>query len=259
MQEAVVAALQRAGCFHRVFRLTGETSVPLFDYLRSGGEADAMLVMGGDHHLWYLHDTEEKRAAWRKYRGHRVCNSFESTRDSLYKKYVARLKTALPVFSHFVHSDEVDATIFERAGVKSLWWPQAADSRMFSAQTRLSERDPRVFFCGKVWDEYPMRRALLDVLQQSRLCTTVTGISTGELVLSYNRHMLAINPPGVLGGFNVRTFEAIGYGQPAPAVSSRRPPGQQRAVRTRPPSALLRLHPPEATQGTCPERHRPSR
>jgi ADP-heptose:LPS heptosyltransferase/tetratricopeptide (TPR) repeat protein len=212
LQEALALTLEKAGSLNRVFRVSPQTTAPFFEYLRSGGWADLILAMGGDHHLSFLHDTEEKRDAWHKYRGHRVCNSFESSRDSLYKKYVPRLKTALRTFSHFIYSDEVDQLVFDRAGVKSLWWPQATDHRMFYSQTKMSQRVPRVFFCGKLWDEYPLRRAFMEALQQAQLGAQMTGISTGELVANYNKYMLAINPPGVLGGFNVRTFEAMSCG-----------------------------------------------
>jgi len=212
LREALTMTLEKAGCLNRVFRVSPDSSGPLFKYLKTGGEADFILAMGGDHHLWFLHDTEEKRAFWRQYRGLRVCNSFESTRDSLYKKYVPRVTTALEAFTHFVHSDEVDAPIFEHAGVKSLWWPQATDHRMFAADSPSAKRLPKVFFCGKLWNEYPMRKAIIEALQSANLVASTSGISTGELVLNYNRFMFAINPPGVLGGFNVRAFEAMSCG-----------------------------------------------
>lgn len=212
LREALTLTLEKSGCLNRVFRVSPESTAPLFKYLKSGGEADFLLAMGGDHHLCFLHDTEEKRAIWQRYRGHRVCNSFESTRDSLYKKYVPRLKTALGAFTHFIYSDEVDVTIFDRAGLKSLWWPQATDHRMFAAHTNFAQRNPKVFFCGKTWGEYPMRRAILEALHTADLSASASGISTGELVLNYNRFKFAINPPGVLGGFNVRAFEAMSCG-----------------------------------------------
>lgn len=212
LRESWAVILEKAGCLNRVFRPTPETTEPVLSYLRSGGNADFLLALGGDHHLGFLHDTEEKQAAWQRYRGHRVCNSFESTRDSLYKRYVSCVKSALKVFTHFAHTDEVDAKIFETANVPGLWWPQAADRRLFANYKDLPARKPSVFFCGKVWNEYPLRKALLQNLQAAGLCNVIERASAGEMVEHYNQHLFAINLPGVLGGFNVRTYEAMSCG-----------------------------------------------
>jgi len=212
LKESWAIILEKAGCLNRVFRPNAENAGTFLKYLRSGGEADFLLALGGDHHLGFLHDTEDKQEAWRRYRGHRVCNSFESTRDSLYKRYVGCVKTAMKAYTHFAFTDEVDAKIFEAAKIPALWWPQAADARLFSCQRAVSEREPLVFFCGKVWNEYPLRKALLQDLQAAKLCNVVDRASAGEMVAHYNRHLLAINLPGVLGAFNVRTYEAMSCG-----------------------------------------------
>ncbi len=212
LKESWAIILQRAGCLNRVFRPTVENASTFLNYLRGGGEADLLLAVGGDHHLGFLHDTEDKQEAWQRYRGKRVCNSFESTRDSLYKRYVACVKTALKAYTHFAFTDEVDARIFAAAKVPALWWPQAADARLFSCQRAPLQREPLVFFCGKVWNEYPLRKALLRDLQEANLCRLAERLSLGELVAHYNRHLLAINLPGVLGGFNMRTYEAMNCG-----------------------------------------------
>ena len=212
LKEAWAMTLEKAGCLNRVFRPTPETADHFLSYLRSGGEADFLLAIGGDHHLSFLHDTEDKRAAWQQYRGRRVCNSFESTRDALYKRYVACVKNAMQAYTHFVFTDEVDAKIFEAAKIPALWWPQAADDRFFSNQTKFLQRQPLVFFCGKAWNEYPLRKMLLQELKSANLCNVVERASAGEMVAHYNRHQLAINLPGVLGGFNVRTYEVMSCG-----------------------------------------------
>jgi ADP-heptose:LPS heptosyltransferase/tetratricopeptide (TPR) repeat protein len=212
LKESWALILERAGSLHRVFRPTPETAGPLLDYLRQGGEADLLLALGGDHHLGFLHDNEEKREAWRAYRAPRVCNSFESTRDSLYKRYVGCVTTALSAYSHFAYTDEVDAAIFEAAKVPALWWPQAADQRLFSSQRDPAQRQARIFFCGKTWNEYVLRRTLLQALRTTGVCEIVERASAGEMVSHYNRNLLAINLPGVLGAFNVRTYEALSCG-----------------------------------------------
>jgi ADP-heptose:LPS heptosyltransferase/tetratricopeptide (TPR) repeat protein len=212
LKESWAMTLEKAGCLNRVFRPTPETADRLLNYLRTGGEADFLLALGGDHHLSFLHDTADKRDAWLKYRGHRVCNSYESTRDALYKRYVACVKNAMKVFTHFVFTDEVDAKIFEAAKIPALWWPQAADEKFFSSQTEFSKRKPLAFFCGKAWNEYPLRKMLLQELQSANLCHVVERAAAGEMVAHYNQHQLAINLPGVLGGFNVRTYEVMSCG-----------------------------------------------
>jgi ADP-heptose:LPS heptosyltransferase/tetratricopeptide (TPR) repeat protein len=212
LADAVALTLKASGHLHRVFRGSVQGNSAFFKYLRTGGQADLLLAMGGDHHLWYLHDTEDKRELWQRYRGQRVCNTFESTRDSLYKKYIPRVKTALQTFTHFLYSDEVDQQIFERAGLPSAWWPQAADHHLFGQRSEFSSRTPKAFFCGKVWSEYPMRRALMDALEKANLCSVAFPLLPGELVEKYNQHMFAFNPPGVLGGFNVRAYEAMSSG-----------------------------------------------
>ncbi len=212
LKEAWAMTLGKAGCLNRVFRPTPATAAPLLDYLRTGGEADMILAVGGDHHLGFLHDTEQKRDAWQQYRGLRVCNSFESTRDTPYKRYVFCVRTALQVFTHFAYSDEVDAPIFAAAGRPALWWPQAADCRLFSNLVPAAQRKPTVFFCGKVWNVYLLRKALLNALSASPACEFVKRASAGEMVSHYNHHLAAINLPGVLGGFNVRTYEALSCG-----------------------------------------------
>jgi tetratricopeptide (TPR) repeat protein len=125
---------------------------------------------------------------------------------------VVRQRTALKCFTHFAFTDEVDQKIFDEAGVPALWWPQAADHQFFTKQTDWTARKQQVFFCGKVWDEYPLRRALLDALKEANLCHIASQIPTGDLVTHYNRFAFAINLPGVLGGYNARAYEAMSCG-----------------------------------------------
>jgi tetratricopeptide (TPR) repeat protein len=122
------------------------------------------------------------------------------------------VKNALQSFTHFAHTDEVDAPIFDTAGQPALWWPQAADARLFSNLLPAAERKPTVFFCGKTWNVYALRKALLEALRSSPACDFVEKAAAGEMVSHYNRHLLAINLPGVLGGFNTRTYEALSCG-----------------------------------------------
>ncbi len=206
-----VLNFRKAGLLNKVFYLDENNYEYFFDYLKKGANSDLLLALGGDHHLYFLHDTNDKRELWRKYKNPKVCYSYESTIDTIYPVYKKRAKNAKKVFTNFLVADELDVNFYPKA--KSIWFPQFADTSFFSNYINFSERENSIFFKGKLWDEYKLRKTIISTLYDNELISIESGfITNSELVQRYNKFKSIINPPGVFHGFNVRTFESLACG-----------------------------------------------
>lgn len=213
LKEAWAINLGKLGLLNRVFYTDLNNYQHFFDYLKKGTNSDFILALGGDHHLHYLHDSQQKIELWQRYKKSKVCYSYESTTVSRYDIYKARAENASGVFTHFLIADENDIDFYKQRNKKAVWFPQFVDEKFFLNYTPFDERLSKVFFKGKLWSEYKQRQNIIYSLNDVKLIELVEGfLSNSELVSKYNKHKAVINPPGVFGGFNVRTFESLAAG-----------------------------------------------
>ena len=213
LKEAWVLALRSAGLLNKAFYLTGQNYNHFFEYINKGASSDFIVALGGDHHLHFLNDTPQKQELWRRYKNPKVCYSYESSRETFYDVYKQRTDNGLNVFSHYIAADENDVTLYKKQNKKAIWFPQFADDRFFRNIVPFEKRKNVLFFKGKLWTEYIDRKNILDAIVNSGLCELVEEFLTnGDLAECYNKYTATINPPGVFGGFNVRTFETLAAG-----------------------------------------------
>jgi len=185
-----------------------------FEWVAHSG-SNMILLMGGDHHLHFLHDTAKKRQRWAKLKMPTVCFCYESILDSRFPGSKEKSESAVETFSHFVYCDEKDNAFFESHGVPSIWLQQCVDHKHFHPPAPGVRREPLVFFRGKLDESfgYGARREILNFLKKEHLLASIDSeISAPELMEQYRKHAFAINLPGNFGGYNVRTFEALASG-----------------------------------------------
>jgi len=213
LKDAWVMYLRNAKILGRIFYVTQNQYDHFFNYLKSGVDADIILAPGGDHHLHFLHDTQQKLETWKKCNKVKICYSYESTLDSQYSFYQIYSKNARQLFTHFLVADENDLSIFLQEDIKAIWFPQFVDDKFFSNYNPFKKRLNGVYFKGKLWGEYKERYKIIAELTKSKLINLDDQfLPNTKLIENYNSYMAVINPPGVFGGFNVRTFEAMACG-----------------------------------------------
>ena len=213
LKEAWVVSLQLAGMLNKAFYTDNQNQQLFFDYLKKGTGSDLIIALGGDHHLHFLHDSQQKIDSWKKYKKDKICYSYESTIESEYCFYKDRAENASSVFTHFLVADENDIKFFKQRNKKVIWFPQFVDEKFFLNKVPFSERKNKVFFKGKLWSEYKLRQQIIESLFEVKLIELVDGyLPNSELVSNYNSFKAVLNPPGVFGGFNVRTFESLAAG-----------------------------------------------
>jgi hypothetical protein len=181
----------------------------------SDSTADMILIMGGDHHMPFLHDSRQKRRRWGQLKTPVVCFCYETILESRFPGSKEKSESALEAFSHFAHCDEKDASFFESQGVPAIWLPQCVDHHHFHPPKPGIMREPLVYFRGKVDEShgYQQRRVILDFLREEKIAAiSDSEISPQQLMEDYRTYAFAINLPGNFGGYNVRTFEALASG-----------------------------------------------
>jgi Glycosyl transferases group 1 len=210
--EGWVRTLARLGWLGRVFHAERRRTKEVLEYLRKP-ESDLVLVMGGDHHLHFLHDTEAKRDRWRSSPVPTLAICFESILDSRFPDSLEKSRSALAAFSHFAVCDEKDEAFYADGGAPVTWMAQCADPLAFAPGP--DQRKPLVFFRGKSDTSlhYDQRSVLLERLKrEASFAFMDREVDDEALMAAYRSHAGAVNLPGVFGGYNVRTFEALASG-----------------------------------------------
>ena len=206
-----VDTLQRQNRLGRAFHCTPENAPEILAHIPQS-DADLMLLMGGDHHLHFLHDTPQKRATWQSTRAPRVAFCYESILDSRFPNSLLKTTSAIEACTHIAYCDENDAAFFENK-IPAIWLPQCVDETRFAPGPE--PRAPRVFFRGKtdLALHYDTRNALVQKLKTDPAFHFVdTEITDEQYAQSYSQRALALNLPGNFFGYNVRTFEALAAG-----------------------------------------------
>jgi predicted SAM-dependent methyltransferase len=176
-------------------------------------DADVILLMGGDHHLMFLHDTPAKRAVWQGCRAPTVCLCYESIIDTRFPGSVEKSRASRQAFSHFLVCDEKDQAFFEALGAPVEWMPQCVDPVLFHPGSE--RRRAQTFFRGKsdLGLHYEERAALIQQLsEEPGFRWFKEEVDDTTLASLYRQHFAALNPPGNFFGYNVRTFEALASG-----------------------------------------------
>jgi len=213
LTEGWVGTLQRKGMLGRVFRCHPKKTRKVFSYLPEA-DSDLMLFMGGDHHLYFLHDTPKKRALWQRTRIPRVAFCYESVLDSNFPDSRKKSDSATQTFTHLIHCDEKDAD-FYKGKIPAIWLPQCVDETLFKPAPANAPRIPKVFFRGKTNAHlhYDSRRALLEKLKPDPAFHFAETLMTDEqYAKACSDYALALNLPNNFGGYNVRAFETLASG-----------------------------------------------
>ena len=213
LNEGWVNTLKREGSLGRIFQCTKDKTSEILAYIPKA-DSDLMLLMGGDHHLYHLHDTRKKRAIWQSTRIPRVVFCYESILDSRFPNSRQKTGSAIDAFTHAVYCDEKDGAFFE-GKLPAIWLPQCVDEKMFYPPDNDGSRTPKIFFRGKtdLMLHYDARVKLLEKLRRNPAFEVIDReISNEELAGAYRQHAYAINLPNNFFGYNVRTFEALASG-----------------------------------------------
>lgn len=205
--------VRRAGFRVRAWHLHRRPVSALLDfYRRDRAEPDLLLAVGGDLHIPELHREPEARKVWQDLPCPRVCLAYESLRDSLWPESRAKFQSSLEVFTHYAVCDEVDEPWVASQGRPARWIPQGVDVDEFRPR---GNQERSIFFRGKFqqYEQYAGRRRLLHELS-SRGLIQIHSRELGDRSYRrlYQRYAGALNPRGVFGGYNVRTFEALACG-----------------------------------------------
>src|SRR5437762_10882940 len=119
LEEGCAYNLKQLGMLGQVKQATPDNVSEILDYA-SSSRANMVLLMGGDHHLHFLHDTPKKRQRWAHLKMPVVCFCYESILDSRFPGSAEKSQSAIDAFSHFVHCDEKDASFFEERKVPAI-------------------------------------------------------------------------------------------------------------------------------------------
>lgn len=210
--EGWVQALERKGVLGRAFRLAQDGEAAVLEHAPRE-ESDLIILMGGDHHLIELHNTERKRDLWQRSRVPKLAVCYESIIDSRFPGSFEKSVSATEAFTHFAYCDEKDETFFADRNASAFWLPQCVDHHRFVPCA--GERRPQVFFRGKgdaSWG-YDLRPRLIERLKRCPAFVYIAEeLSDEQLMRAFSEYACSINLPGNFFGYNVRTFEALAAG-----------------------------------------------
>jgi hypothetical protein len=111
---------------------------------------DWIFFLGGDHHLYPLHQHPDDRKRWQDLPIPKICNCDERILGSPYPDSLLKSASALSTFDAFVYSDEGSATLFEGQAKPHLWWSQYVDPLTFRSRIPYRQKEPLVFFRGQL-------------------------------------------------------------------------------------------------------------
>ncbi len=111
---------------------------------------DWIFFLGGDHHLYPLHQHPDDRKRWQELPIPKICNCDERILGSPYPDSLLKSASALSTFDAFTYSDEGSATFFEGQDKPHLWWSQYVDPLTFRSRISYRQKEPLVFFRGQL-------------------------------------------------------------------------------------------------------------
>ncbi len=117
----------------------------LFSQLKKN-PPELVLLPCGDHHLFHLHDTEEKRDFWRSLKSKTICFCLERVVNSPYPASEEKTKSAIDAFDGFIYVDEFAESRFADAGKPALWSCQYSDERLFYPRVPYEQRQNQIYF-----------------------------------------------------------------------------------------------------------------
>lgn len=111
---------------------------------------DWIYFLGGDHHLFPLHQHPDDRKRWQDLPIPKICNCDERILGSPYPDSLLKTASALATFDAFTYSDEGSAALFEGQTKPHLWWSQYVDPVTFRSTVPFRKKEPMVFFRGQL-------------------------------------------------------------------------------------------------------------
>lgn len=222
-REGWARALMNMGMLNNVYwtRPQPAAVTQLFEDLRRS-DADFVLLVCGDHHQYYLHDTKEKKSFWKILRKPSICHSIERVLASAFPDSETKTRSALETFSGFVYIDELSATLFESTGKPSLWIAQYADETVFRGEVPFAQRKNRVFFRGQTQSQsgggvYQARKEILEkfigdprfAISEAYQNPLLTYAQAAKMKGEYR---FVLNAPANCSGYSASLYEALACG-----------------------------------------------
>ncbi|MBK1989747.1 hypothetical protein A0J48_019780, partial [Sphaerospermopsis aphanizomenoides BCCUSP55] len=163
-----IETLKRMGYLNKYFALDPENCHTLLEYLKSPS-SDMIIVLGGDHFLYFMYDDYQKKEIWNQLKIPKICICWESIVNSLFPGFFKRSSNSLHCFDYFIYGDERDKSFFEGKSVNYCFSPLCVDGQEFKKNKQLNERNNQIFFFGKINNfgiekVYAERRRLLKEL-----------------------------------------------------------------------------------------------
>jgi hypothetical protein len=219
-REGWARALIELGCLNQLFWVWDNPLLleQLFDSLRYS-EADFILIMCGDHHQYWLHDSEKKREFWRALKKPSVCHSIERILNNPFKDSLGKTRSALRAFDAFIYIDELSETLFSKK--PSLWIPQYVDETVFRSTIPFEKRINKVYFRGKtknygIAGVYKDRRELLTALLKDNdfelSDSSINPMTISEAAGQKGSYRFVLNAPANCTGYSASLYEAMACG-----------------------------------------------
>jgi hypothetical protein len=144
----------------------------LFSHLKKN-PPELILLSCGDHHLFNLHDTEEKRDFWRSLKSKTVCFCSERVVNSPFPDSEAKTRSAISAFDGFAYVDEFAGPLFDAAGKPAMWTTQFSDDKLFRERVPFEQRINQVYFRATLTNfglkaVYDERRRLIESVAGDR-------------------------------------------------------------------------------------------
>jgi hypothetical protein len=199
----------------------------LFKYI--GKNVPELIILSCvDHHAYYLHDTNEKRAFWQSLKSRKVCFNQERIVNSPFPLSKEKTMSAIQAFDGFIYSDEFAKPLFEASGKPSLWSVQFSDEKMFCPRFPFEDRSEKVYFRATLTNlgiegVYSERRALIESVRNDDVFAIYSDLLPSVKFakeLSQQRFVLraASNCPGYVESFwNTIASECVVFHQKLPA------------------------------------------
>ena len=224
-------AMEKLGVLHRSFPLSpGDNSAAsLFEYLNNGPESDLILIMTGDAHLPFIHDTPQKRQIWKQIHIPKLNLAGEPIINTVWEGNVTKTLSALECFDYWLAVDERDIGFLKRFVNNVSYVNGWIDENTFQISTPYQKRKARLMFRGYLSDDgipgamSERKRILNSLINANRIDNYPNKIDQSydlpfEFIKLLNEYQAILNLPSTHGGelhswgYSSRIYEVLACG-----------------------------------------------
>ncbi len=219
VSEGWINSLKESGLLGNIFKVSEENHFGLIKYLEQP-DSDLILLLGFDHHLKFLHYSDELKKIWKKADIIKVLVAQETVVQNCYPDNEKLTASAIQCVDLIIYNSAGDKHFFDKFSVPSLWQPFGVDAGIFNSNINFNNRINKAYFRGKTKPigmpgTYLRRRELLRQLLDNNLIEYKEfeyKDNLKSIVDEFNSYKIAVNLPAVFEGFTTRTFEAMACG-----------------------------------------------